>query len=150
MIAIQREATAGTVMSAFRQGFCLPVSTRAAILRGIGRVHRNELTTGTRCLVRQRAEEPRPGRVVDTFREAMVMNHAVRMQVLDGDHRILFNDTVAVLMNEVLAFIRDTLMHPGDDFPAFLVLGCPLFRFGKAALRLRQFLLFQSNSPRWK
>ncbi len=97
------------------EGHLLPMSTPATRLRRIGGVHSYHLSASLFRFAREVIEECRPRDITDRFRQAMVMNHPIHVQIFDADDPELIDKTAAVLMGEVLAPPRDTLMNTRDS-----------------------------------
>ena len=84
-ITTDRQPTARTPEDPLPERHPLPVAAHVAVLRGVRRIDRDDLTPGTRSLVRQERRELRPRRVVDALRQTAVVHHPVDRQVLDRD-----------------------------------------------------------------
>src|SRR5690242_8661084 len=95
------------------------MATRRAILTGIRGIHRHKLATGPCCLVRQQGGELTPRRIMDAFREAMVVRHPVDREVFDRNQIKAVNDTAALLVSEIAAPPGNPFMDTGYHLAAF-------------------------------
>src|SRR5579883_1898015 len=102
---------ARTLIDPFGERHLLAVPTPTAILARVGRVHRHAPPTGACSLVGEERGEHRPRGVTNALGETMVMHHAVDAQVLNRDGAVLVDDLARLLVREVLAPVRDALMH---------------------------------------
>ena len=124
------------------QRHLLPVVTPAAILTGVGRIHLHQLPTSFFRFVGQFAEEFRPRGICNTFGKAMVMGHALHVQVFNADYPETVDNTPGLLVSEIVAPKRDTLMHPRNDFAMFPPLRRTFGLLRVLALDFGQSLLF--------
>ena len=84
MIAVQLQATAGAPVHPVGKREFLPMMAPAALLAGVGGVHRDHVTPGTRSLVRQVRGELAPRRIMNAFGKTVVMDHPVDGQIFHG------------------------------------------------------------------
>src|SRR5260370_7109272 len=103
------------------------LTTPETFLRSVAGVHSNDLMPSTLSLGFKDIEERAPGGVHDTFCEMMVFDHAVNVQVLDGNVMILFSIRFGDLEMKVTALplnleIRSfgTLVSFPTSLPSFL------------------------------
>lgn len=66
-------------------------ATRASLARRVKAIHANEALTSTRSLIFSESGEHAPPGIADGFRKAVVVHHAVDVQILDGDHLVFVN-----------------------------------------------------------
>ena len=78
-------------MRTHRQRLLDDLTTPETFLRSVAGVHSNDLMSSTLSLGSEYIEERAPGGVHDGFGEMMVFDHAVNVQVLDGNMLILFS-----------------------------------------------------------
>src|SRR5450755_170238 len=148
MIAVNGKVATGTLVDPFTQGHLLPMVAPAAILTGVGRVDFDERSASFFRFARELVKELRPRRVTDAFCQTMVVNHPVDLEVFDADRPEAVNDLPTLLMGEVLAPERDTLMHTGNGLAMLAPLGCAFRQFGMFTLHLCQCLFFCTEEAR--
>lgn len=100
------------MIGSFRQWHRLPMMTPAAILAGIGGVDFESRSASFFRFAQQLIKKSRPTRIVNALGQAMIVNHAVRVQVFYTDHAVAIDDLAAMLVGEVISPEADTLMHP--------------------------------------
>lgn len=130
------------------QRHLLPMSTLATRLTGIGGIDVDELVASFFRFACQLRKEHAPRRVTDRFRQTMIVGHAIDVQVFYADDAKLIHDVSAVLMGEVLATPRNTLMHPRYDLAMFTSFWRAFFNLGMFPLDLCQCLFFHSEEAR--
>ena len=122
MVSVERHPAARTGMYTLCQCLFLAMPTARAVLAGVRGVHRYKHSTGPCCLVREKCSELRPRRILDTFGEAMIVDHPIDRQVFDGNHIEAVDQATTLLMSKVRAPVPDPLMdtrHNPPAFPAF-------------------------------
>ena len=112
--------------------------TLVAVLARVRRIHFDQLTTGTCCLVRQHLKELRPRRIQNAFRQTRMMNHATRVNIFYRNQTKAVNDLAAKLVREVLAPVSDTSVNLANRFLAVSTLParCSEHRTGLRTLGL--------------
>lgn len=120
MITVARQTTTRTAVDTLFQGHLLPVSALVAVLAGVRRVDLHELATGAFSLVRKEREELRPRRIHNAFRQTMIVNHSVRVNIFDIDHAEPIYDFTAFLMSKVTAPICNAPVHFRESLSSFL------------------------------
>lgn len=130
------------MIGSLRQRHILPMPTSAAILRDVGRIHLDSSSASFCRFAEQLVKKSRPGRIVNTFRETVVMRHAVDMQVLNADDAKPVNNPPTLLMTEIRTLEGDTLMDTGDGFAVFALLLGAFRQFGMFSLDFGKGLLF--------
>src|SRR5712692_10762593 len=109
-IAIFNVATDRTDMCTDRQRLLDDLPTPIAFLRGEAGVHSNDLMSSTLSLGSKDIEERAPGGIHDRFGKVMVLDHAVNVQLLDGNKLILFSVGLGNLEMEITALALDLQM----------------------------------------
>nr|HET6901914.1 hypothetical protein [Ktedonobacteraceae bacterium] len=89
------------MIGSFTQGHFLSMVTPAAILRRIGRVDFNEGSPSFFRFGGQSFKKLRPCRVTDALGQAMIMDHAIHIQVLHTDHAETIYNLPGRLMREI-------------------------------------------------
>ena len=145
-------------MRSHRQRLLLNVPAPATHLRGVGRIDSHDQTTSTFSLIRQDGTKHRPGSVRDRLGEAVVFDHALDVEFLDGNHAVAVDQPSGGLMNEIMAAVTDTLVDTRNDFAGFLIililsLTAPtllllILHFRQFALCFRQCLFFFAEEAR--
>jgi len=134
--------TARTIEYPDIQGHLLPMSTLATCLTRIGGVHLRELSTSFFRFARQFAEKFRPRGIYNAFRQTMIVNHPVHVQVFDADDTKSINDLAAFLMGEVITPEPNTFMHPRYNLTMLPTLRCAFNQFGVFTLDFGKGFLF--------
>src|SRR2546421_12534152 len=98
------------------QRHLLPMMTPAAILTRVGRIHSYVFPASFFRFAGQFAEKFRPGCIVNALSQAMIMRHAVDMQVFDADDAVGIDNLSALLVREIVASEGDPLMHTCHSF----------------------------------
>lgn len=136
------QTTARTIKYSLLKRHLLPMSARATVLRGIGRVHSDQFAASLCRFATQLIEECRPCRIRYAFCQAVIMNHPVHMQVFYTDRSKLVDDPTGVLVCEVLTTPLRAFMD-SCYYLAFVVsLFGSLLSFGEFALSFSQGFLF--------
>jgi len=148
MVTVEDKVTAGTIEATFTERHGLPVTAPAAILCGIGGVHSDKLSTSAFSLVREIGGELTPGSIGDTLSEAVIMEHAVNRQVLDGDDAEAGNNLPGLLMRKVTSPVGDALVDMRDDLAVLGPCRGAFGFFGHSPLSFSQRLLIGSKEPR--
>jgi len=148
MVTVKDKATAGTIEDTLTERHGLPVTAPAAILGGIGGVYCDELSTGAFSLVREIGGELPPSGIGDALGEAVIMDHAVNRQVLDGDDAEAVNNLPGLLMRKVTSPVGDALVDMRDDLTVLSPCRGALGFFGHSPLSFGQYLLIGSKEPR--
>ncbi len=130
------------------KGHRLPVSTLTAGLTRIGRVDFDKDSTSFFRFVGHLRKETRPRGIMNTFGKAMLMNHAVHLQVFDGNEAIGIDDLSTLLMREILPLESDPLMHTGDGLAVFAPLWSAFRKLGVLALHFPQSFFFLPEETR--
>lgn len=141
MVSINLKPAARTDVDSAGQRHLLPMSTVATVLRGVCGIDSHDPSTGPFCLVGEKLRELRPSRILDTFCQAVVVNHPVDLEVLDGNYPEAVDDPSALLMSKVAPAVGDSLMDPRDNLPGLLPLWSPVLGFRELPLLPGQVLL---------
>src|SRR2546423_231949 len=134
--------TAGTIEDPNIQGHDLSMSTPAAYLTRVGRVHFDKLPASFFRFARELSKECRPRGICNAFRKTMIVGHTVDMQVFDTDDPEPINDLTAFLVSEVVTAPSNTFMDSGHNLAMFAPLRSAFLKFGMLALHFCQGLLF--------
>ena len=129
------------------QRHLLPIVTRAALLRRIGRVDLDELSASFFRFARQLREKGRPRCIMNAFCQAMVMGHTLHLQVFHADDTETVNDLSTFLMGKVLTPESDTLVNSCDHFAMLAPLFGAFDKCGVLTLHTSQGLLFLTEKP---
>lgn len=148
MIAVEDQTTAGTNEYSHIQRHRLPMSTSAACLTRIGRVHCNVLPTSFFRFAGQLVEELRPRGIMNALGETMIMGHAIDTQVLYRNEPKVIDKATAFLVREVVAAERDTLMYSCNRFPVLAALRRAFREFAMLALDFGKSLFFLAEKAR--
>ena len=97
-----------------RKGLLNKLPTVAICLCGEARVDSDDLMTGSLSLIFKKSEKRAPGGVHDAFCEMMVFDHAVDVQVLDGNVMILVGVLLSRLEVKITALTCDLEMRLGS------------------------------------
>jgi hypothetical protein len=124
----------------------LPMMAPAAILTGIGRVHSNMFPTSFFRFAGQFTEEFRPRGILNALSEAVVVRHAVDMQVLDAYDAKAIYHPLAFLMTKVITSKPDALMDAGNHLAVLTSFGRPFGKLGMFALHFSQGVLFLAKA----
>jgi hypothetical protein len=89
-----------------------------------------------------------PRRIRNAFRQAVVFEHALCIQVLKREGSETIDQIPTFLVCKVRTPIGDSLVDATDNFPAFHSLQTTLGSFSQFALRFRQFVFFGSEKAR--
>ncbi len=130
------------------QWHLLPVLTLATCLRCIGWVHANQFSASLFRFARELIEERRPRHVTDRFRQTMVMNQMVHLQIFDTDHSEPLDDLPTLLMGKRLALELHALVDPCQHLAVRASLWSPFLKCGVFALHLGQSFLFVAKEAR--
>ncbi len=136
------QTTAGTIEYPTREWHLLPVSTLAACLTRRGRIHSDKGSTSFFRFAGQLCKETRPRGIGNAFGKAMIVNHALDVQVFNGNEAIGIDNLSTDLMREIFPFEGDPLMHTGNGFAMLAPLRTPFCQFGMLALHFCQCFLF--------
>lgn len=134
-------------MNSIAQIFWNTMAASRAILRRVCGVHKYHFSTSVFCFVRKALRELRPCRIGNTFSKAVIMNHAIHIQVFNGDYAKPVYEFPTRLMREIIAAIRNALMNTSDRFTPILSFRRPLFFFRHAPLRFSQRFFIGSKKP---
>lgn len=132
-------------MNTLCQCLLLPMSTARAVLAGIRRIDRYKRSTGPRCLVREKRSELRPGRILNTFGEAVIMHHLVDRQVFHGDDIEAVDHATTLLMGKIGAPIGNPFMDTRHNRAPFSTLRCALAGSREFPLRALQVLFIDAQ-----
>src|SRR5450755_4300651 len=133
------------MIDTLRERHLLSMVAPAAILRRRGRIDGDEGSPSFFRFGGHSIKELRPGRVTDTLGKAMVMHHAVDVQVLHTDHPETVYDLARLLMGEVITSEPNPLMNTRYDFAMLPTLRCALCQRGMFALYPCQCLFFRAK-----
>src|SRR5712664_2423936 len=112
MVPIQYQATTHTRVDPLHQRFLLAVSTLRAVLACVGWIDRYKRSTGPCCLVSEMCSELRPGGILNTFGQTVIMHHRIDGQIFHRNDVTPIDEPTAFLMTEVAASVGNTLMDP--------------------------------------
>src|SRR5947209_1768968 len=136
------------MIGTFTERHDLPMLTPAAILGGIGRIHSNITPASFFRFAGQFAEKFRPTRIMNAFRQTMIMRQAVDVQVFHTDDPIGIDDLATFLMGEVVTSECYSFMHTGYRLAMLAPLGCPLGKLTMLALHFGKRLFFLAKEAR--
>jgi len=134
--------TAGTIVYPFRERHLLAMSTPAACLTRIGRVHSDILPASFFRFAGQFAEKFRPRGIRNALGKTMIMGHTVHLQVFHTDDPIAIHKAAAFLVREVVTPERDPLMDASDSFAVLPPFGRTLCKLTVLALHLGKGFFF--------
>src|SRR2546425_1375323 len=134
--------TAGTSEDPHIQGHLLPMSTDAACLTRIGRIDFDQLSASFFRFARELTKERRPRGICNAFRQTMIVNHPVHVQVFHADHPETVYDLPGLLMGEVLPPELDAFMHTRDNLTVLPTLRGTLSKLRMLALDFSKGFLF--------
>ena len=100
-----------------------------AVLRSESRVYLRNYPAGTFSLTGQHSAEHRPRRIGNRLSEAVVLNHALDIQFLDGNQAVLIHETPCRLMHKIMTTIANPLMDTRQNFVRFMAGTASLCRF---------------------
>src|SRR6266699_2296654 len=118
------------------------MSTPAAGLTAISRIDSNVCPASFFRFAGQFAEKFRPTGVMNAFREAMIMSHAVDMQVFHTDDPKGIDDLPALLMGEVVTPEGYSFMHSSYSFTVLTPFWCTFRKLTMLPLDFGQGFLF--------
>jgi putative transposase len=110
MIAMRDKSTILTPMFSRGESFSHTMTALRAILRRVGRIHFDYLTTSIFRFVRQNRGELTPSRVANALGEMMVLNHSSHVQIFNGDRVKLLDEIERRLVMKVRALALNLLM----------------------------------------
>src|SRR5262245_28148315 len=103
MIAMRYKSTIHTSVLSRSEGLAHPMAALRAVLRRVGRIHLDYLTTSFFRFVRQDRDELTPSCVADALGEMMILNHSSHVQIFNGDCVKLLDEIEHRLVIEVRA-----------------------------------------------
>jgi hypothetical protein len=136
------------MVDTFTERHGLPVAAAAAILTRVGWVHSSILPASFFRFAGQLPEELRPRGIMNALRKAMVMRHALDMQVFDSNDAELIHNPTALLMGEVVTSKLDTLMDTRNHLAMCASLWRALSKLSVLALDLCQRFLLLAKEAR--
>jgi hypothetical protein len=122
--------------------------TLTTALAGIPRVNQYDALASLFRFARRVPHELIPRRIRYAFRQTVVFEHPLRIQVLKNKRSETIEQLPAFLMGKVRALICDPLVDASDNFSAFRPIQTTLFSFGQFPLHFRQFVFFSSEKAR--
>src|SRR6266480_2590594 len=134
--------TAETIEYALGERHLLAVSTSAACLTRIVRIHSNVAPPSLFRFGVQLTEECRPRDVMNTLGQTVIMGHTVDLQVFDTDDPIRVDNLTALLVGEVLPSPTGTFMNSRYCLPVFAAFRRAFRELGVLALYLCQGFFF--------
>jgi hypothetical protein len=147
-ITIERKEAAGTLIHTLTQGHPVPMVTPAALLTGIGWIDFDGSSASFFRFAEQLVKKARPRRVLNAFDQTMSMNHTGDVQVLHTDHPEASHDLSSLLVGEIVASERDTLMHTSNSFAMLAPLWRAFRQFAMLALHFGKGLFFLTEEAR--
>ena len=130
------------MIGSFRQRHDLPMVAPAAILTGIGRIDSDIFPTSLFRFAGQFAEKFRPRSIMNALSEAMVMGHAVDVQVFHADDPRGIDDLTTFLMSEIIPSELDPFMDSCHNFAVLASLRGTLRQLRVFPLDFRKSLFF--------
>ena len=109
-ITIINVATRRTDMGTHRKRLLDNLTTPIAFLRGVAGVHADHLMSSTLSLNFKDIEERAPGGVHDAFCEMVVFDHAIDIQLLDGEMMIVLSILPSYLIMKITPLALDLEM----------------------------------------
>jgi hypothetical protein len=109
-ITVFNVATMRTDMGTDGKRLLDPLTTPRAFLRGVAGVHSNDLMSSTFSLGSENSEERASGGVHDALCEMVVFDHAINVQVFNGNMLILFRVVCSDLEMKITALPFDLQM----------------------------------------
>ena len=94
-------------MGSHRKRFLHNLATPVTLLRGETRVDSDHLMTSSLSLLFKDIEKCAPRSVHDGFRQAMILHHVEKTQLLNGNHLILLGIRASCLIMEVATLPLD-------------------------------------------
>lgn len=99
------------------QGHLLPMVTPVALLTRVGKVDFDCRSASFFRFAEQPLKKTRPRRVLDAFRQTMVLRHTMDVQIFHTDDPEPINDAATRLMREVVTPEADPFVNTRHDFP---------------------------------
>src|SRR6266566_719275 len=106
-ISILNVATARADMRTDAQRLLDNLPTPIAFLRGVAGVHSDHLMSSTLSLGSEDVEECTPGGVYDAFCQMVIFDHAIDIEVLDGNMMVLFGVLFSDLVVKITSLSLD-------------------------------------------
>lgn len=122
----------------FSQGHMVSISTPATVLAGVGRVDLEELSASFFRFAGQVREKGRPCRISNALGKAMILHHAIDVEVFDTDHAEAINNLSGLLMGEIVPLELHPFMHTCYGFAMLPTLRRFLRQFGVGILVAQQ------------
>jgi len=135
-------------MHPHRQGLLLDVPAPATPLGGVRGIDGHDQTVGSFSLPRQNGAEHPPGSIGNRLGEAVVLDHALDVEPLDGDDAVAVDQPSGGLVDEIVTPVPDALVNARDDSAGLAPLTASTLLFGKFPLSLRQNLLVTAEEAR--
>ncbi len=128
-----------------RKRHLLPMPAGAAGLAGIGRIDFDERSASFFRFARELGKECRPRGICNAFRQTIMVDHAVDMQVFNGNHAMRVDDLAALLVGEVLPSPCNPLMDTRNNFAMLPAFRRAFLQPGMLALHFYQRLFFSDG-----
>src|SRR2546423_3013996 len=103
------------MIHALTQRHLLPMMTPAAILRCIGGIDFDSRSSSFFRFGKQLLKKSRPTRVLNAFRQTMIMNHPVHVKVFYTDRTETVYDLSTFLMSEVITSKLDAFVDSSHN-----------------------------------
>ena len=118
------------------------------VLRGIGGIDGNHLTSGTFSLLREDGSEHGPRGISDALGETVIAKHILDVEFLDGNHAESVDNAPGGLVGEIMAAVANALMDTRQNLVGFLSRRASFLGFGLLSASLRQCLLVTAEEAR--
>ena len=148
MVTVKFKIATGAFENPNIEGHFLPVSARRAILGSIGGVYFNELSPSTFSLVRKIVKELSPRYIGNRFSQTMIVNHAVRPYIFNGDKSVPIDDFTTLLVGEIVTPVGNTLVNVSNNFSPLIPFGRSLRLFRHSPLGFGEGFLIRSEKSR--
>src|SRR5438270_497344 len=130
------------------QGHLLPMVAPAAILTRIGRIDFDKRPASFFRFARQSVKKSCPRSIGHAFRQAMMMRHALDMQVFHANDPETINDVPTLLMGEIITSEGNAFMDSCDNLAMLATLRSPFGKLSMLALDFGKGFLFLAKKAR--
>ena len=121
-------------MCSYRQRLLDNLTTPETLLRGVAGVHSNDLMPSTLSLGSEDVEERAPGSVRDRFRQMMVLDHAIDVEILNSNMMILLSVLLGDFEMKVSTLTSNLEMGLSSTLASLATAFATLFTSGYCAL----------------
>jgi len=130
------------------QIFVYQLPTPATALTGVARVNQYDTTASIFRFAQRVLYKLVPRRIRNAFRQAVVFEHPLYIQVLKGQHAEAVGQLPAFLVSKVTSSIRYSFVDTTDHLTPFCAFWCTFLSFGQFPLCFRQLVLILSKETR--